>query len=304
MPFAQQYVSNTGNPYTGAQALLWCPPNPYPRRRAVSGLPMLTLGVRSKRRRTLLGALTPDQAVESIFPASSVRNAAGHTQKVRDLMVQAAQAGEMLDPSGAPGYSQAGDCSATGVSTNVRLAQMASGLALTGTTIGLTAAGAVTAAALAPWTLGISAIIGLFPIIFGHHAAAVKKEQSVLCAAVPAANNYLQVIDQAVAQGSATPAQAQAALDSLSSDFATQVRSILQGSGPASSGSCNAACVMIAQLRGIVAYKKSVYADMISSTTTGTTGAPGAGPSASVLGLSLPKWALYAIGGFLLYELL
>lgn len=217
-------------------------------------------------------------------------------------MVQAVSAGQLLDPSGAPGYSQAGDCAASGISSNVRLAQTASGLALTGTTIGLTAAGAVTAAALAPWTLGISAIIGLFPIIFGHHAAAVKKEQTVLCAAVPAANNYMQIIDQAVGQGAATPQQAQAALDSLVSDFSKQVASIIHGSAPTDSGQCNAACVMLSQLRAVVAYKKSVYQDAISSAAP--TQGPAAAAAAAVSSLGLPGWALYAIGGFLLYQLL
>jgi len=173
-------------PYRGAAVLLRARPNPYgfasppPRRR---------------RRRTL-GELSPDQAAEQIFPAAKVGRSAGHNQAVRDLMVRAVSAGQLLDASGAPAYSQTADCSATGMSSNVRLAQTASGLALTGVSVGLAVSGAVTAAALAPWTMGISAIIGLFPIIFGHHARAVKKEQSVLCAAVPAANNYLQIIDQ------------------------------------------------------------------------------------------------------------
>lgn len=265
---------------------------------------MLALGVRGKRRsHTLLGALSPDAAVESIFPAAQVRSGAGHNQGVRDLMVQAVAAGQLLDVGGAPGYSQAKDCSATGQSQNVRLAQTASGLALTGTSIGLIASGAITAAALAPWTMGISAIIGLFPIIFGHHAAAVKKEQSVLCAAVPAANNYLQVIDQALSQGAATPDQASAALDSLVTDFSRQVASIIHGSSPTSSGECNAACVMLSQLRAVVAYKKSVYADMAAQSAT-----PAGSLVSSVTGaassLGLPSWALYLIGGFLLYELL
>lgn len=291
-----QFVGAT-DPYTRAQALLWNPPSPYPLRRS----PRRTSNRRT--RRTLpqgLGALTPDQAAEQIFPQAQVKSGAGHNQAVRDLMLRAVQAGQMLDPSGAPGYSQQGDCSATGTSTNVRLAQTASGLALTGVSIGLVAAGTVTAAALAPFTMGISTLIGLFPIIFGHHAAAVKKEQSVLCAAVPAANNYLQIIDQGLAQGSATPEQAKAALDSLVSDFSSQVASIIHGSSPLSSGQCNAACVMLSQLRAIVAYKKSVYADMEATSAGAPVSSAVASAAASV---GLPPWAIWAIGGFLLYEL-
>lgn len=260
----------------------------------------------SKSRRSMgryyLSAITADQATESIFPAAAVKTSAGHNLATRNLMVQAVQAGQLLDPSGVAAYSQNKDCSASGQSTNVKLAQTASGLALTGTSIGLTAAGTVTAAALAPWTLGISAIIGLFPIIFGHHAAAVKKEQSVLCAAVPAANNYLQVIDQAVSTGQQTPAQGMAALDSLVTDFRSQVSSIMHGNDPTSSGECNAACVMLSQLRAIVAFKKSQYQDLAtaSSTPTGEVSTAVAQAAASA---GIPSWALYAAGGLLLWKL-
>ncbi|TMI88361.1 MAG: hypothetical protein E6H00_13080 [Bacillati bacterium ANGP1] len=280
-------------PYRGAALLLGRRPNPYVfagqrRRRSFS------------RSLTGIGALSPDQAAEQIFPAASVRAGAGHNQAVRDLIARAVSAGQLLDPSGAPGYSQAGDCSATGVSSNVRLAQTASGLALTGVSIGLLASGAVTAAALAPFTMGISAIIGLFPIIFGHHARAVKKEQSVLCAAVPAANNYLQIIDQAVGGGMASPADAQAALDSLVSGFRSQVSGILHGSDPTSSGECNAACVMLSQLRAIVAYKKSVYQDMASPAAAASS--PVAAISGAAGSFGIPSWALWLLGGILLYE--
>jgi hypothetical protein len=276
-------------PYRGAAVVLSSAPNPY-------------VWPRSRRRRAILGSITPDQAAEEIFPAAKIRSGAGHNQKVRDLMVQAVSAGQMLDPSGAPGYSQAGDCGATGTSTNVRLAQTSAGLALTGTTVGLAISGVVTAAALAPWTLGISAIIGLFPIIFGHHAAAVKKEQSVLCAAVPAANNYLQIIDQAVSQGMASPADGQAALDSLVSGFQKQVSGIIHGADPTSSGQCNAACVMLSQLRAICAFKKSAYQDLIT-TSPAAASSPGAAVTAAAASIGLPSWALWLIGGVVLYQL-
>jgi hypothetical protein len=276
------------------------------------GMMYLSGRASSKTRRSMgryLSALTADQATEQVFPAASVKTSAGHNQAVRDQILASVNAGQIVNAQGTsdyvPGTSQ---CAATGQSTNVKLAQTAAGLALQGTTIGLTAAGTVTAAVLAPWTLGISAIIGLFPIFFGHHAAAVKKEQSVLCTAVPAANNYLQVIAQAVQQGMATPQQGIAALNSLLSDFGSQVASIRQGSGPNSSGTCNAACVEYAKLNAIVISMTSQFQDMITAAnapaTSAVTGAITSSVAQVAASTGIPPLALYAIGGLLLWKLL
>ena len=294
------------SPYQRAQALLLNLPSPYPTGRP----PRLQQRRRRRAPSVALGALTPDQAAQQIFPLSAITKTAGHTQAVYNTILASVQAGQMLDATGNPAYIPGTqDCSATGVNSDLKLAQTSAGLALTGTTIGLTAAGVVTGAALAPFTMGISAIIGLFPLIFGHHAAAVKKEQSVLCAAVPAANNYLNIIDQAVNSGQATPQQGQAALSSLASDFTSQVSSIVKGSGPASTGDCNAACVMIAELNAIVAYKTSVYQDMIAATPAAVVSLPGAAAVSSAVqkvssSTGIPSWLILLGGAVLLYELL
>jgi len=234
-----------------------------------------------------LGALTPEQATEQIFPAAQVRTGAGHNQAIRDVILASVRAGQIVNAQGQPSYIPGSpQCAAIGPQTgpnNLQLAQTASGLALTGVSIGLVASGAAIAAsaAFAPITMGISAIIGLFPMIFGHHAQAVKKEQSVLCAAVPAANNYLQIIDQAVQMGKATPQQAIQALQSLVSDFQSQVSSIMHGSNPMSSGECNAACVELSILRAIVAQKQSAYQDLANASTPAMTS--GSGPQTGVV---------------------
>ena len=101
--------------------------------------------------------------------------------------------------------------------------------------------------------------------------------------------------------GQASPADAQAALDSLVSGFRSQVAGILHGADPTSSGECNAACVMLSQLRAIVAYKKSVYQDMLASPAA--LSSPAAAVSAAAGSIGLPSWALWLAGGFLLYEL-
>jgi hypothetical protein len=210
-----------------------------------------------------LGAITPDDATNQVFPSSKIATAAGHNQSIWNVIRSSASAGQMVDQNGAAAYIPGtAECAATGVSSTLKLASTASGMALTGLNIA-NAAGVVAA----PFTLGVSiaidSIIGIFGVIFGHHAAAVKKEQSVLCAAVPAANNYLQIIDQAVQSGNATPQDGIHALDSLLSDFESQVASIRHGSDPTSSGECNAACVMQSELHAIVLLKQSEYQDLI-----------------------------------------
>lgn len=220
----------------------------------------------------LLGALTPDQAAEMIFPLARVTSSAGHNKALRDQMVASAGAGQVVNAQGAPDYIPGtSQCSASGVSKNIQLGQIGGQLALTGVNIGALSSPAFAAALggtaiLGAATLGIGAIIGLLPIFLGHHAAAVKKEQNVLCSLIPAVNNYLLVIDQAVRTGKATPQQGIDALNSLVNDFQPQVASIIHGSDPMSAGECNAACAELSKLRAIVARMQSQYQDLIAAT--------------------------------------
>jgi hypothetical protein len=219
-----------------------------------------------------LGAITPADATNQIFPSARITGGAGHNQSIWNSILASAEAGQILGARGEVAYIPGTvDCAKAGGSTgitNVQLGQVAGGLALTGINVAAALSTTVAAAlgtALGPLTLGISAIIGLFPLLFAHHAAAVRKEQSVLCSAVPAANNYLLIIDQGVQQGKATAQQAIAALSSLVSDFQTTVSSIMHGTDPTSQGECNAACVMFSELKAIVLVKQSQYQDLIAA---------------------------------------
>jgi hypothetical protein len=153
-----------------------------------------------------------------------------------------------------PGTS---DCAASGVSggaKDVQLAGQAGSLALTAVTVPWGGAGTAliaTGPATFGITIAIAGLVGLFSTIFNHHAAAVKKEQNVLCTAVPAANNYLNIIDQGVSSGLVDAQHALAALDSLSNDFRSAVSGIYK--------SCNAACVMQMCLDAAVATEKQKY---------------------------------------------
>jgi hypothetical protein len=212
-------------------------------------------------RHRILGAITPDAAAASVIQASGVKSGTISSKQMAQI-VASIQAMQVQDPGGnyEPGTSS---CAASGVSqgaNDLKLVGSAGSLALTTASsaqVGLIAAG--------PATLGISiaiaGIVGIFSTIMAHHAAAVKKEQNVLCSAVPAANNYLQIIAQAVAAGQATPAQGIQALQSLSSNFDSAVSSIRKMGG----SSCNAACIMTEELRGVIAYMSSQFQDLISA---------------------------------------
>lgn len=247
--------------------------------------------VYSMRGYVMLGALTPDQAAKSVFPNAPRSPNAGHNMATYNAIMASARAGALVNSSGTPAYIPGtSDCSATGQSGNVKLAQISGQLALTGINVASamsTSVAAFLGTALGPATLGISAIIGLFPLLFGHHAAAVKKEQSVLCAAVPAANNYLQIIDDAVRNGKATPQQGIDALNSLAGDFDTQVAPIRSGADPTVSGECNAACVMSTELKAVILVKQSQYQDLIAAQPA-SSGPSTAAPVSSGSTMTLP----------------
>jgi hypothetical protein len=198
-----------------------------------------------------LGTLDPATAAAQVTSSAA-------TSSGKAAIVLAAQHGMLVDNAGNPAYIPGtSECAASGISAAAKyvgLAGSAAGLALTGVVqAGLMAAG--------PLTLGISvaiaSIVGIFSTILNHHAQAVKKEQSVLCSAVPAANNYLQIIEQGVQSGLATPQQGIDALNSLVRDFKNAVSSIEKN--------CNAACVMTEELQAVVLVKQSEYQDMIAA---------------------------------------
>jgi hypothetical protein len=258
------------------------------------------------RRLSSLGALDPAAATEQIFPQARVKGGAGHNAATRSQILSSAQAGQMVNAGGAAAYVPgSGDCA------GVSLLKPA----ITGTVGSLALKFIGPAFAAGPIVGGIVVAIAgiseLFTAIFGHHAAAVKKERSILCAAVPAANQSLQLVDQAIQAGQATPDQAPAALDNIVSGFQQAVQPIIHGADPMASGECNAACVMLSELRAIVLMKKSQYADLAAQQAANPVGsalAPFTGAvqsaQAAVASAGLPAWLLPAAGFFLVWKLL
>jgi hypothetical protein len=252
-----------------------------------------------------LGQITAAQAADQAMPQSTISSTAGFTQTVWNDIEQAAASGQFV------GFNQSG-CTGVSAGGNIKIIQQGAGLALTGTSMGLTAAGVVASATLAPFTLGISALIGLFPLFFAHHSAAVAKEQKIVCASVPAANNYLQQIEAAVSSGIQTPAQGIAALQSLLQDFTSNVSSIMKNSA----SSCNAACVWVKELTAIVAYQTAQYqeqataaaaspASAVTSLVPASISAPVTSAVSSVAAATtLPTWAIWLLGGLVVWSLL
>lgn len=247
--------------------------------------------------------MTPQQAAQSVMPQSSISSAAGFTSTVYNDIVAAAQSGnfQSFNPSGCSGISP----------TGARIVNTASGLALSGLSVGLALGTSLTAVATAGITAGASILVGLFVSIYAAHAAKVKQEQQVVCASVPAAADSLTAIQQAVSAGTITPAQGITALQSLQQAFTQNVQSIMKNDA----SHCNAACVWVKQLEAIVLYKSSQYQDMetaaqakslgttapaggVSSSTPGSTATPAA---AAASGFSMPSWGWLAVAAGLIF---
>lgn len=216
------------------------PQRAVPRRALGTYGPIALVRVRPQRF-GYLAAITPDAAAQTAMPSSSISKKAGFTQDVYNGIVSAAGGGQIPIP---------GACGSTKVtSTAPALAASAQGILLS--------LAPLVASPAAPFVLVGAAIAGLFSAIFGAHAAAVKKEQQLDCAAVPAANETLTAIDQAVKAGTITPAQGISALQNLLTQFQQQVAAVLK----MNSSQCNAACVYTKQLQAIVAELTSQYQD-------------------------------------------
>jgi hypothetical protein len=185
-------------------------------------------------------------------------------------ILASAQAGQMLDARGLAAYIPGSvDCSAVNGSGMLKPA-------ITATAGGLALKFAGVAGPAAPAVMAVGALLEVFGAIFAHHAAAVQKEQSTLCAAVPAANQALQVIDEAVASGAATPQQAISALQAMPGQFQSEVGAIYQD--------CNAACVMTDELKAICLVKASQYQDLIAGAAqVVTAGGPNVSQPAGVV---------------------
>jgi hypothetical protein len=203
---------------------------------------------RRPRRRGLVGlsSITADDAAKQVMP--TIQNKAGFGQSVYDGIVRSAAQGNFTEfnPTGCAGVKP----------LNAVLASTGGGLALKFAPAAFGAGPLVGGVVLAVGVIG-----SLFGMIFSHHAAAVAKERSVICAAVPAASDSLTAIDGAVQNGTFSPAAGIQGLNGVLASFTQTVQSILK----MDSSHCNAACVWIKTLQAIVAKKTADYQDLAAA---------------------------------------
>lgn len=239
--------------------------------------------------RFLLGAITAQDAAKQVFPNAPRSPNPGHNMDTFQHIVAAADAGLIGGSELAYSGPQYG---CAGVSlVKPAIAKTVGGLALKFAPQAFAAGGPIAGAIV----LAVAGISELFGAIFSHHAKAVAKERSVLCAAVPAANQSLELIYQMVASGQSSPADGMAALDSVLSGFRQAVAPIQHGADPTVSGECNAACELVSGLRAIVLKKKSEYQDLAAQQGQGLLPVISAGNLSSLLPWAAAGLALWLV---------
>lgn len=220
--------------------------------------------------------------------AACISSTPGFTEDIYDTLIEAVQAGQIqFTPSDT-------QCAGLNPQSNaLALVSVGTGLGLTAATdtanilnqvgqAGTAAAGAGEALSSAIPIIGpiVSSIVGLFTAIFQHHALVTKAEQNAECQLIPAANNYLQIIVNAVNTGQATPAQGVAALESLQSDFNAQVNSNPSYKYKGQT-ECSALCVYNKQLCAIATYLHAQFDNMAAVQAVQSAAAAGSSSSGS-----------------------
>jgi hypothetical protein len=245
--------------------------------------------------RFFLGDITADAAARMVFPNPPASPHAGHNMSTFDSIVSAAGSGQM-SPAYLPGTSDCANATLGPRAVITKGGSQVGGLLLK-----------IGAASGNPIVLGIGAAAEVasivFSAIFGHHAKAVARERSILCAAVPAANQTLLVVDQAVAEGNFTPQNGIDAVNAMVAGFAQAVASIQHGADPTAKGECNAACVMLSQLRAIAYRKVSQYQDL-QAAAAAAAAAPVSSLVQSISTGTFPSFLPWAAAGLVLYLIL
>lgn len=181
--------------------------------------------------------------------------------EILETSIRNRRMGGMYGGAWTAGYwkSRPGDCGASsapgglfGISRNIGLGANVASQSADAINTGLGLAGAAEAATNAIPIVG--QIVGFFTSILGgiaaHHAQAVALEQSTLCQVVPAFNSALDAIDQEYRLGQLSGTQATQALETLFSQMNQALTQIER------QGKCNAACVYLRELQGIIDAKK------------------------------------------------
>ena len=216
--------------------------------------PCRTPGPWNPTRRFSLGALDPTDVANSIMPQSAISKVPGFTQDIWNDIQESAASGQ-IENFVQPCTGQSGPSGAQIVQTATS----------SGSAIAL-AIPAVAAGPFAPFVLIGAALVGLFEQLFAAHARAVKKEQQVECAAVPAFNDGITAITQAVTAGTITPQTGISSSSQLLNSFQQQISQIMKDDPT----QCNAGCVWWKCAQAAVAELQSQFQDMITQAETVT----------------------------------
>lgn len=139
-----------------------------------------------------------------------------------------------------------------------------------GVTAGTQIASKLAAFAAGPWGIaiaGISIAVGFVAALFNHHAEAVAKEQTYLCAAFGPANQLLDAIDAAVATGQLSAADAASRLEELATAFAQWTEPVTQN--------CNEGCILRFELRANIELRNNyLYPQLEKANQKGASASP------------------------------
>lgn len=209
---------------------------------------------RRQDRRFLLGDVPTDQAiVQQLIPQTS--GTKGFDQTAVSWTLSAIRAGRL------PAYTEERCAQVKPLDKKTLITNLSGNVTggLATASSSAAAAGSTTwfAAAAPAFIIGAVAL-AVVGAIFAHHAQAVAKEQTTMCAAVPAANEALAWVDSEFSAGRLSKADAQASLDSMLQNFTQYVTPVMKREG---TSKCNLACGYTRALEGIVAKKKAQIAE-------------------------------------------
>jgi hypothetical protein len=196
---------------------------------------------------------TPESIAAGLYPPDSTNI----KQAGKDAILAVCRNGNI------PPYTNGGNGGCNGANTGVGT-QLAN--------VGLNAAGQF----LGP----LAFITGIFGAIFQHHAGAVLQENKVLCQAVPSAQQFFAQIDQGVASGQLSYADAASAMEQAFQQFSQGVSSIIK----MDASHCNASCYYVIFFRAAIEKRKLDYQLSAATLDKGTGGYSDAAQSGSLLG--------------------
>jgi hypothetical protein len=235
------------------------------------------LGMLGQSNPTLTAAAALQQAIQ-MYAGQNLNPAETQNSGWLDAAESAITSGS-IDVTGGLGPNCSGQ-----TAQPLNLLKTAQGLVLStagaATAIG-TATGVISAATgtiLGAATMGVGLIISVIAMIFQHHAAAVSRDLAFGCSAIPAVNNALAVVQQAVATGAATPADAANSLAEVYSQYMSAGGASGSISGPGSipgSGAainkdpyCNSNCELSIIVLAMVLYWSAQFEAQASQQAT------------------------------------